>query len=130
MPKKYRADERARAVRMVREQVGEFGSVTKTCQAVSGRLGMSQETLRTWCRQEQIDSGVEPGVTLQETEQIRSLKARVRRLEEENAILKAAALSSRGRCNTHDSTQFLGRRGEVKGLSGARVQFRGDFVKI
>ena len=38
MPKKYRADERARAVRMVREQVGEYGSVTKACQAVSGRL--------------------------------------------------------------------------------------------
>ena len=91
MPKKYSADERARAVRMVREQVGEFGSVTKTCQAVSGRLGMSQETLRTWCRQEQIDSGVESGVTSEEKEQIRSLKARVRRLEEDNAILKAAA---------------------------------------
>lgn len=51
MPKKYNADEQARAVRMVREQVGEYGSVTKTCQVVSGRLGISQETLRTWCRQ-------------------------------------------------------------------------------
>ena len=47
-----------------------------------------------------------------------------------SACAKYALLSSRGRCNTHDSTQFLGRRGEVKGLSGARVQFRGDFVKI
>lgn len=91
MHKKYNADERARAVRMVREQVGEFGSVTKACQAVGGRLTLNRETLRTWCRQEQIDSEWKSGVTSEEKEQIRSLKARVRRLEEDNAILKAAA---------------------------------------
>lgn len=91
MPKKYTAGERERAVRMVHEQVAEYGSVTGACRAVSSRLGMSRETLRNWCRQARVDSGEVSGVSTQENEQIRELKAKVRRLEEDNEILRRAA---------------------------------------
>ena len=91
MPKKYTAEERERAVRMVREQVPEFGSVTAAAGAVATRLGMSRETIRNWCKQDEIDAGEVAGVTSEERTEIRELKAKVRRLEEDNAILKAAA---------------------------------------
>lgn len=91
MPKKYSADERERAVRMVREQLGEYGSVTAACRVVGSRLGVSRETLRNWCRQADVDAGQCEGVTTSERDEIRTLKAKVRRLEEDNAILKAAA---------------------------------------
>ncbi len=91
MPKRYTAEERDRAVRMVREQMGEFGSVTAACRAVGARLNISRETIRNWCRQLEIDAGQVPGITTEEREEIRTLKAKVRRLEEDNAILQAAA---------------------------------------
>ncbi|WP_156911465.1 transposase, partial [Arsenicicoccus bolidensis] len=91
MPKKYTAEERDRAVRMVREQVPEFGSVTAAAGAVATRLGMSRETIRNWCKQSEIDAGQAVGVTSDERTEIKELKAKVRRLEEDNVILKAAA---------------------------------------
>lgn len=65
--------------------------MTRACRTVGSRLGISRETLRNWCRQAQVDAGLEPGVTTQEREEIPTLKAKVRRLEEDNAILQAAA---------------------------------------
>ena len=91
MPKKYTADERERALRMLREQVNAGVSVKGSCRVVGDRLGISPETLRNWFHQAQVDSGNQPGVTTAESQQVRELKARVRRLEEDNAILKAAA---------------------------------------
>lgn len=91
IPKKYTAEERERAVRMVREQVPEFGSVTAAARAVATRLGMSRETIRTWCKQSEIDAGQVAGTTSDERAEVKYLKAKVRRLEEDNAILKAAA---------------------------------------
>lgn len=91
MPRKYTADERERAVRMVREQVDAGTSVKGSCRVAADRLGISPETLRNWFHQDRVDSGKQPGVTSQESAQVRELKAKVRRLEEDNAILKAAA---------------------------------------
>ncbi|PFG39863.1 uncharacterized protein DUF222 [Georgenia soli] len=91
MPKQYDAAAKERAVRMVREQVPEYGSITKACEAVAARLGMSRETLRGWVRQGDVDAGARDGMTTQEREEIKALKARVRRLEEDNAILRSAA---------------------------------------
>jgi transposase len=46
MPKHYDAEVKARAVRLVTEHKVESGSVTKSCEAVGRRLGISKETLR------------------------------------------------------------------------------------
>ena len=91
MPKKFTAEEKDRAVRMVTEQRGEYPTLKATCEAVGGRLGIGRETLRTWVSQTRVDAGEQSGVTSAEREEIRALKARVRRLEEDNKILKAAA---------------------------------------
>jgi len=55
------------------------------------RLGMSRETLRGRVRQGDVDAGARDGINTQEREEIKALKARVRRLEEDNAILRSAA---------------------------------------
>lgn len=85
MPKRYDAAVKERAVRMVREQLPEYGgSVTGTCAAVAARLGLSKETVRGWVRQAEVDSGARAGVTTEEHAEIKALKAKVRRLEEDN----------------------------------------------
>jgi hypothetical protein len=45
MPKHYDAEVKARAVRLVAEHKVESGSVTKSCEAVGRRLGISKENL-------------------------------------------------------------------------------------
>jgi transposase-like protein len=90
MPKHYDAEVKARAVRLVTEHKVESGSVTKSCEAVGRRLGISKETLRGWCRQAQIDAGEREGVSSEELAEIKRLKAENRRLREDVEILRAA----------------------------------------
>ncbi len=91
MPKKFEPAAKERAVRMVTEQATEYGSVSKACEAVGAKLGIGKETLRGWVRQAQTNAGTRPGTTDEQHEDIRKLKAKVRFLEEENAILRSAA---------------------------------------
>jgi len=90
MPKHYEAEVKARAVRLVAEHKVESGSVTKSCEAVGRRLGISKETLRGWCRQAQVNAGEREGVTSEELAEIKRLKAENRRLREDVEILRAA----------------------------------------
>ena len=90
MPKHYDAEVKARAVRLVTEHKVESGSVTKSCEAVGRRLGISKETLRGWCRQAQVDAGEREGVSSEELAEIKRLKAENRRLREDVEILRAA----------------------------------------
>jgi len=90
MPKHYDAEVKARAVRLVAEHQVESGSVTKSCEAVGRRLGISKETLRGWCRQAQVDAGEREGVSSEELAEIKRLKAENRRLREDVEILRAA----------------------------------------
>src|SRR6476646_11829769 len=63
MASKYDAETRARAVRLVRDHVGDYESEFAAIRAVAGRLGMSTEALRRWVRQAEVDAGQAPGVT-------------------------------------------------------------------
>jgi transposase-like protein len=76
---------------LIAEQTAELGSVTKACEVVGAKLGIGKETLRGWAKQAQIDAGTRAGATSEELAQVRALKAKVRSLEEENAILRSAA---------------------------------------
>lgn len=91
MGKHFDAATKERAVRMVRDHAPEYGSVTKACEVVGAKLGIGKETLRGWARQARVDAGVQDGLSTAEREEIRALKAKVRRLEEDNAILRSAA---------------------------------------
>jgi transposase-like protein len=92
MPKKYPTEVKDRAVRMVRDHEGDYGSVTAACVAVGGQLGIARETLRRWVEQAAVDDGTRPGVSSEESEEIKALKKENRRLREANEILRQASI--------------------------------------
>lgn len=90
MPKKISPEVKARAVRMVQEHQQDYPSVTAAAAAVAKQLGLGRETVRRWVVDAEVDAGTRSGTTSVEHAEIKALKAKVRRLEEDNAILKAA----------------------------------------
>lgn len=48
MPKKYDVEVKARAVRMLRDHLHRYGSLTATVEAVVPQLGISRESSRRW----------------------------------------------------------------------------------
>ncbi len=90
MPSKYDPETRARAVRLVLDHRDDYPSEWAAITAVSKRLGMTTETLRSWIRQQQIDDGQRDGVSSEAAAEIRALKRRNAELEQTIEILKAA----------------------------------------
>ena len=66
--------------------------MTAASVAVAKQLGVSRESVRRWVAQGDIDTGARTGVKSEDLAEIKTLKAKVRRLEEDNAILKAATV--------------------------------------
>jgi len=88
----YPPELRVRAVRMVAEVRPEYPSDWPAICAVAGKLGIgSAETLRKWVRQAEVDAGTRPGVTSEESAEIRRLKRENAELRRANEILKAAS---------------------------------------
>jgi transposase len=86
----YSAETKAKAIRLVREHAGDYGSQWAAISAVAGRLGMSAETLRKWLRQAEVDEGKAPGLTSAEAAEIRALRRKVSELERTIQILTEA----------------------------------------
>jgi transposase-like protein len=92
MPKKIDDELKARAVRLVNDHQGEYSSLTAAAAVVAKQLGVGKESVRRWVIQSQVDGGQRQGATSEELAEIKALKAKVRRLEEDNAILKSATV--------------------------------------
>jgi transposase len=90
MPNRYDEQIREKAVRLVRDHAEDYPTEWAAIKAVSGRLGMNAETLRTWLRQVEVDAGQRPGVTSGESAEIRALKRKNAELERTIEILTAA----------------------------------------
>jgi transposase len=88
----YPAELRQRAVRLVAESKGEYESEWAAITSIAAKLGIgTAETLRKWVRQAEVDGGVRPGLTSEESAEVRRLKRKVAELRRVNEILKAAA---------------------------------------
>jgi transposase len=92
MPKKIDPKVKERCVRQVLEHQGEYSSLTAAAEVVARREGLGKETVRRWVVQAQVDGGQRQGATSEELAEIRKLKAKVRRLEEDNEILRRASI--------------------------------------
>jgi transposase len=55
-------------------------------------FGISESCLHRWVRRAEIEDGVREGLTLAEEAEIRELKKRNRLLEQENEVLRRAAI--------------------------------------
>jgi transposase len=83
---------RALAVAGRRRKVDAGAEALARC-PVAQKLGIgSTETLRHWVRQSETDAGARPGVTSEESAELRKLRAEVRELRRANEILKAASV--------------------------------------
>lgn len=90
--KPYPLELRDRAVRMVAEVRPNYESEWSAIKAVAGRLGVgTAETLRKWVRQAQVDGGLRPGVTSDESAELKRLRRENAELRRANEILKAAS---------------------------------------
>ena len=73
------------------EAVGLIRSGQRSLAEASKSLGVSQQTLRNWLRQTEVDAGRVEGVSSDEREELRRLRRENRVLREEREILKKAA---------------------------------------
>ena len=92
MPKKIDPKVKARCVAQLVEHLPEYPNVTAAIEAIGRRNGVSPESVRRWHTQSLIDRGDRQGATSEELAEIRELKAKVRRLEEDNEILRRASI--------------------------------------
>jgi len=58
---------------------------------VARDLGISEQTIYTWRRQDRIDKGLEPGLSSAEREELIAAKRRIRELEAEVEIHRRAS---------------------------------------
>jgi transposase len=90
--KRYPAELRERAVRMVSEIRAEHESEWAAMTRVAELLGVgTPETVRKWCRQAEVDAGQRVGVTSEDSAELKRLKRENAELKRANAILKAAS---------------------------------------
>jgi transposase len=90
-PRKYPAETRERAVRMVFESERHCGSQWEAICSVAEKLGPTSETVRKWVRRSEIDSGGRPGITTDERQRLKDLERENRELRSANEILKWAS---------------------------------------
>ena len=84
MPKKFPEEFKRDVVRVARR--GDL-----TVPEVAHDFGVSEESVRRWVRQADIDDGVRDGQTSTEQTELVQLRREKRRLEMENEILRRAA---------------------------------------
>ena len=92
MPKKIDPKVKERCVQQMLEHVAEYPNPTAAAVAVAMRNGVGAETVRRWFLQAQVDSRQRRGATSEDLAEIKDLKAKVRRLEEDNDILRRASI--------------------------------------
>ena len=89
---RYPAELREQAVRMVTEIRSDHESDWAAMTKVATLLGVgTPETIRKWCRQAEVDGGSRPGVTTEESSEVKRLKRENAELKRANAILKSAS---------------------------------------
>lgn len=73
---------------------------------VAELLGITTpETVRKWVRRAEVDAGERPGVTTEESVQVRKLKQENAELKRANVILRAASAYAGDRCQAGASSR-------------------------
>lgn len=92
MPKRIDAALKECGLWMFADHRQENPSDTALAEAVAKKVAVGRETARRWLVQADINAGNRPGTTSDEPAEIKRLKAEVKKLREDNQILKAATV--------------------------------------
>lgn len=84
MPKAFPVEFRRDVVAVARKGESTLVQIAKD-------FGISEACLHRWMKLADVEDGVRPGVTKDETAEVRELRKRNRVLEQENEILRRAA---------------------------------------
>ena len=88
--KKYPQEVKERAVRLVLEAwKGPDGRGASA--RVAQQLGVKEDTLRGWVYRAEVDGGLKPGTTTEDSTRLVELEREVRELRRANAILRSAS---------------------------------------
>ena len=88
---KYSPEVRERAVRLVAECRGDHPSQWAAIQSVASKIDCTAQTLLTWVRQHERDTGQREGPTTADQKRVKELEREVRELRKANEILKLAS---------------------------------------
>ena len=81
----FPAEFRREAVKLMRDS-------DKPVPQLARDLGVSENTLRNWSRQAEVDAGEREGLTSEQLEELRRLRRENRTLQMEREVLKKAAV--------------------------------------
>ncbi len=88
---KFSPEVRERAVRLVQEHRGEYPSLWLAVESIAPKFGCVPQTLLTWVKRHEIDSGVREGMTTADAQRMKELEREVKELRRANEILKVAS---------------------------------------
>ena len=87
---KFSLEVRARAVRMVLENEDDYSSRWAAITSISSKIGYVPQTLSSWIKRKEVDSGTRAGVPADVTDKMKALEREVRELRQANEILRKA----------------------------------------
>lgn len=90
-PIKFSPEVRQRAVVLVGETRSAHPSQWAAITSVAGKIGCTPQTLHTWVRQHERDTGQRDGPTTAEIQRVKELEREVKELRRANEILKLAS---------------------------------------
>ncbi len=88
---RFTLEVRARAVRMVLENESDYSSRWAAITSISAKIGCVPQTLSSWIKRTEVDSGTRAGVPTDVANKVKALEREVKELRQANEILRKAS---------------------------------------